>query len=435
MKTLRMKKSLLTLIASTVVAMMLVAPAAYAATSDSDDLVNTEAFMTIAPGDGAEDVELQFGTDTAGRILMYNFAKGRFEFDNNLYVNGGLEVQNDIDQNGNTLTLDSDNLGANADVSVVAEQGTDADGTLRYNSTLDQWEISNDGGISYSITTSNDITNLDGVDSNSFTLDQDDTTGDVTLQFGATLGENLKWNELDNRFELSDDLFIDGSLTLNGLLDFDQNEAVNMVLHQGTSFPAGVGVPIPVTGQTFYRTDLNTMYIYDGTQWVAMADAPGALSIFLAPQYPNTTYSNDGANNVGRLAYDFDETNVENYYRWTTTKAALQDYDVKVRIQVPLDFSSWDTTPIEFKYRTNTINPANNVIDLLMQDTNNAAVTMTNNTGRVSAVAGQWLESTNMTIGGTPTFTPGDWLTVTIKLAATQTNWADIGSLVLNYLR
>ena len=431
MKTLRMKRSLLTLISSTLVVMMLVAPAAHAATSDPDDLVNTEAFMTIAPGDGAEDVQLQFGTDAAGRILMYNFANDRFEFGNDLYVNGGLEVQNDIDQNGNTLTLDANNAGAGADVFVVAEQGADGDGILRYNAATDQWEISNDGGLYYSVITSDDITNLDGVDSNSFTLDQDDTTGDVTLQFGATLAESLKWDEANNRFVLSDDLFIDGSLTLNGILDFDQNQAVNMVLHQGAgSFPAG-----PIEGQTYYRTDFDAMYIYDGAQWVAMADAPGALSIFLAPQYPNTTYHNDGSNNVGRLAYDFDATNVENYYRWTTTKAAMQDYDVKVRIQVPLDFSSWDTTPIEFKYRTNTTNAAGNVIDLSMQDTADAAVTMTNNTGLVSAVAGQWVESTNMTIGGAPTFTPGDWLTVTIKLATTQPNWADVGSLVLNYLR
>ncbi|MBA4336177.1 hypothetical protein C0416_00190 [bacterium] len=426
-----MKKSLLTFIASTVVAMMLVAPAAHAATSDPDDLVNTEAFMTIAPGDGAEDVELQFGTDAAGRILMYNFANDRFEFGNDLYVNGGLEVQNDIDQYGNTLTLDSDNVGAGADVSVVANQGSDSEGVLKYNATTNEWEIRNNGGSYYSVTTSNDITNLDGVDSNSFTLDQDDTTGDVTLQFGATLAESLKWDSLNNRFVLSDDLFIDGSLTLNGILDFDQNEAVNMVLHQGIAFPGGAAVE----GQTFYRTDLDAMYIYDGAQWVAMADAPGGLSIFLAPQYPNTTYFNDGTNNVGRLAYDFDATNFENYYRWTTTKALMQDYDVKVRIQVPLDFSSWDVAPIEFKYRTNTTNAANNVIDLSMLDTADAGVTLTNNAGLVSSVAGQWVESTNMTIGGTPTFTPGDWLTVTIKLATTQTNWADVGSLVLNYLR
>lgn len=430
MKKLRMKNQLLAMVAFTIAALALVAPVAHAATSDPDDLVNTEAFMTIAPGDGAEDVELQFGTDAASRILMYNFANDRFEFGNDLYVGGDLDVMSNIDQYGNTFTLDSDNVGAGADVSIVAEQGTDSDGVLRYNSTTNEWEISNDGGAYYSISTSNDLDSMTGVDSNTFTLDQDDTGGDVSLYFGTALAESLTWDSVNNRFVLSDDLFIDGTLTLNGILDFDQNQAVDLVLHQGTSFPAA-----PVEGQTFYRTDLDSMYIYDGTQWVAMADTSGALSIFLAPQYPHTTYHNDGSNNVGQLSYDFDATNLENYYRWTTTKIAMQDYDVKIRIQVPLDFTGWDTLPLEFKYRTNTTNSANNVVDFSMQDTAGAAVTMTNNTGLVSSTAGQWVESTNMTIGGTPTFTAGDWFTVTIKMAATQTNWADVGSLVFNYVR
>lgn len=431
MKKLRMKKTLFAFIASTIVAVMFVAPAAHAATANPDDLVNTESMFTIAPGDGSEDIELQFGSDATDHILMYNFTNDRFEFGNDVYVNGDLEVQNAINQDGNTFTLDSDNTGAGADVNIVAEQGSDSNGTLRYNATTNEWEISNDGGSYYAVSTSNDVTNLDGTDSNTFTLDQDDTGGDVSLVFGTTLAESLKWDSANSRFVLSDDLFLDGGLTLNGDLDFDQNQAVDMVLHQGTSFPAG-----PVEGQTFYRTDLNTMYIYDGSNWVAMADAPGALSIFMAPQYANATYTKDGSNNVGRLLYDFDSTNVENYYRWKTRKSALQDYDVKVRIQVPQDFSSWDaTTPIEFKYRTNTTNSADNVVDFSMQDTADAAVTMTNNTGLVSSTAGQWVNSTNMTIGGSPTFNAGDWFTVTIKMSATQNHPADIGSLVFNYNR
>lgn len=427
MKTLRMKNWLLALAATTVVAMVMVAPAAQAATSDADDLVNTEAFMTIAPGDGAEDIQLQFGTDAADRLLQFNFANDRFEFGNDVYVNGNMEVQSNIYQDGNTFTLDSDNLGAGADVSIVAEQGTDPNGVLRYNSITNQWEIDNGTGVFNSVTTSNEITNLDGTNSNNFTLDQDNTTGDVILQFGATLAESLRWDEANNRFVLSDDLFIDGGLTLNGILDFDQNQAVDLVLHQGTAFPG-----TPVEGQTFYRTDQNTMYIYDGTQWVALSDSTGGSALFLSPQYPNTTYYNDGTSNVGRLSYDFDAANIENYYRWETTKIAMQDYDIKVRIQVPEDFAAWDANPIAFKYRTNTANAADNVVDFSMQDTADAAVTMSNNTGLVSSTGGQWVESTNMTITG-GTFTAGGWFTITIKTSSTQNDFADVGSLVLNY--
>lgn len=433
MKILCMKNRLLVLAATTLVAMVMVAPAAHAATSDPDDLVNTEAFLTIAPGATGDDVQLQFGTDAADRLLQFSIANDRFEFGNDVYVNGNMEVQSNIYQDGNTFTLDNDNIGAGADVFIVAEQGTDADGTLRYNSTTNEWEISNDGGTYYSVSTSNDLDNLTGTDSNTFVLDQDDTTGDVILQFGNTLAESLRWDSVNNRFVLSDDLYIDGTLELNGDLDFNQNEATELVLHQGTAFPT---VPAPIEGQTFYRTDTDTMYIYDGASWVALDSSTGSgNSLFFAPQYPDTTYHNDGSDNVGQLSYDFDATNIENYYRWTTTKTAIQDYDIKVRIQVPNDFAAWATNPIEFKYRTNTTNTADNVIDFTMQDTADAAVTMTNNTGLVSSTAGQWVESTNMTIGGTPTFTAGDWFTVTIKTSATRDDWADVGSLVLNYTK
>ena len=423
-------KSLFVMVALSTLAAMLMVPAALAATASPDDLINTEAMFTIAPGDGSENIELQFGTDAANRLLQFNFTNDRFEFGNDVYINGGLEVQNDIDQYGNTFTLDSDNTGAGADVSIVAEQGSDPDGVLRYNATTNEWEISNDGGSYYAISTSNDLSDLDGTDSNTFTLDQDDTGGDVSLIFGTTLSESLRWDSANSQFVLSDDLSIDGGLTLNGDLDFNQNQAVDMVLHQGTSFPAG-----PVEGQTFYRSDLDTMYIYDGSNWVALSDNTGPLTIFMAPQYANTTYSADGSNNVGRLLHRFDSTNLENYYRWRTRKSSLQDYDIKVRIQVPEDFTSWDsTTPIEFKYRTNTTNAADNVIDFSMQDTAGAAVSMTNNTGLVSSTAGQWVTSTNMTIGG-GTFNPGDWFTVTIKMSATHNHPADVGSLVFNYNR
>ena len=43
-----------------------------------------------------------------------------------------------------------------------------------------------------------------GTDENIFTLDEDDTGGDVSLQFGTALGELLTWNNTNARFNLSD---------------------------------------------------------------------------------------------------------------------------------------------------------------------------------------------------------------------------------------
>ncbi|MFC1655789.1 hypothetical protein ACFL3C_02885 [Patescibacteria group bacterium] len=319
------------------------------------DLVNTESFFIIDDGDGTTDLQLQFG-DTLAKVLSYDITNSRFNFDDNVYVEGDASLE------GNLL------------------------------------------------------------------LDADDTAGDVTIQFGTTLAEVIQWDSGNSRFNISDNTYVDGTLEVNGDVYFNQNEAIDMVFHSGTAFPS-----TPVEGQTFYRSDLNSFYIYDGSSWVAMADAAGADVIFLAPLYPHTTYYADGGSNTGRLTYYYDNTNVENAYRWTTSKAAAQDYDTVVRIQLPDNFSSWDsTTPIEFKYRTDTTSTAQNKLDLTMFDTADASVTLSNNTNLASSGAGTWETSTNMGITG-GTWTAGSWVTINIKTTATSAGGAEAGSLVLNY--
>ena len=44
--------------------------------------------------------------------------------------------------------------------------------------------------------------------------------------------------------------------------------ATNGALAQGTSFPSS---PSPVEGQPFYKTDENTLYIHDGSSWLALS--------------------------------------------------------------------------------------------------------------------------------------------------------------------
>jgi len=52
---------------------------------------------------------------------------------------------------GTILTLDADNTGVGANVDIVANQGSDTDGTLRYNATDNLWQISNNGGTFFDI--------------------------------------------------------------------------------------------------------------------------------------------------------------------------------------------------------------------------------------------------------------------------------------------
>ena len=56
----------------------------------------------------------------------------------------------------------------------------------------------------------------DATTANTYTLDNDDTGGDVTLQFGDTLAETLLFSPANSQFEFSDDVNISGNLTLSG---------------------------------------------------------------------------------------------------------------------------------------------------------------------------------------------------------------------------
>lgn len=396
-----MKNTLLKISLFTGISLMLALPA-YAQTTG--DLVNTESFFIIDDGDGTTDIELQFG-DVLGEILRYDVTDNRFEFTDDLYIEGNLELE------GESLNINTDGTAADSTLDF-----NDGDGTIQYSNANDDFTISDGVNVGGDVDADGDLL-----------LDADDTAGDVTIQFGTTLAEVIQWDNVNSRFNISDDLYVDGTLEVNGNVDFNQNLAEEMVIDQGTAFPGS-----PVEGQVFYRTDLDTFYVYDGSSWVALADVSGSNAIFISPLFPHTTYYGDGSNNVGRLTYQFDAANVENSYRWETSRPTDQDYDLKVRIQLPDNFDDWATNPIEFKYRTDTTTATDNQLDFTMQDTSDVAVTLSNNTGLVSSVASTWVESTNMTITG-GTWNPGGWFTVTIKLTSDNGGGSEAGSIVFNY--
>lgn len=168
---------------------------------------------------------------------------------------------------------------------------------------------------------------------NAWVIDsQDDVSGNLTLQFGNTLGETLTWNSGTTEFDLSDDLNVtggvtaSGTITANGTLDAngtvtlgDGGDSITIdssnwdisstgvasgftgITSTGTINFSGAsrlalhqGVLNPLTcteGDIFYNSLLNTTYVCTATNtWTALGG--GGSSDFEA------VYGADAGNNL-----------------------------------------------------------------------------------------------------------------------------------------
>ena len=89
----------------------------------------------------------------------------------------------------------------------------------------------------------------------------------------------------------------------NGNHDLEQYSFLNQVIEGRTDFPAG-----PVEGQIIFRTDLNLLYIYDGSAWGALEGAVTVTKYYSV----STLDFVAGFNNIYTanqcLVYDFGKT-------------------------------------------------------------------------------------------------------------------------------
>lgn len=90
------------------------------------------------------------------------------------------------------------------------------------------------------------------ISANTFTLDADNTGGDITLEFGASLAESLQWDAANSRFSFS------------GSLDLQNNELVNSRMENLAAAPT---CDVAATGRIYFDTTESLSYVCDGTIW------------------------------------------------------------------------------------------------------------------------------------------------------------------------
>jgi hypothetical protein len=100
-------------------------------------------------------------------------------------------------------------------------------------------------------------------------------SGNISLQFGTTLGENITFNASSSWFELSSDLNLNKNQLKNFVID-------NMPTHPIT----------PAHGQIYHNTTDGNTYIYNGATWDDTTLGAGSAQDF------ESVYTTDAGNNL-----------------------------------------------------------------------------------------------------------------------------------------
>lgn len=155
-------------------------------------------------------------------------------------------------------------------------------------------------------------------------------------------------------------------------------------------------------------------------------------SIQLMPEYANAVLdAGSGSNNTGSMTSKLDLTNRRNYYKWTTTQATAQSYDVVVQVPIPNDFSAWaSTTPISID--TYSSDTTNGTISIEARDTASAVVTGINFASVTPTATTTWQTKSAGTISGT--YTAGGYMTLRIRMTSPTSGDVRIGNIKLDYL-
>lgn len=319
-----------------------------------------------------------------------------------------------------------------------------------------------------------------GTNADAFIIDANNSTGSVTLQFGATLAKTLTYDNADSRFEFNDDVYISGNLTVTGLVNGINLSTLTTLENSHLKVSSGAGLTVNIAGGS-YRingsttnhsgtsglsvSDNSTNYVFFTSTGVNIStigfptnksyipvatvttsagtvttitdarvlqadDRERTMQKVFSPQFPNAALQGDATNNIGRMFLDHDSTTKRNFYHWTSTNTTLQDHDVIMRITLPQQFNGWDSSPFSMQYRSTSANATDNALDIQVFDTNGSPVTLS---GTSTGLANTSWSTASLTWGGTPTWTPGEQFTIVFRLYAKNNYQMHLGDFTIQY--
>ncbi len=471
--------------------------------------------------DTGGDVTLQFGASLNEQIYWDNTG-GQFIFTDDANIQGALDVDGVITAGSGDIAI-TDAVG-NIDGEVIADDSIDEDsidfGTgvgqigaddltttdnfsnsaaTNVQSNLEDIDaavgdrqFTNEAYVTDGQSVTASIEALDvaidsttGTTSNAFVLDSDDTGGNVTLQFGTALNEQVYWDNAGSTFVMTDDVNVQGNADIDGTLtvgsgnitltdatgnidgDVIQDDTIDddsIDFGMGVDQVGGDDIIVTDTFDNSNNTDVQNVlddvdaavgvrtytednYVTDGESVASsidsldqqVADNTGALagnfmkSIDISMN--DLTIDADGTNNLADVYTDIDTVNNQEYYIVKTQQAALQDVDLKFKIRLPQDFKDFtNSNDISFFYRNTGSDNSDSALDILVEDDEgDDAFTAADGQGLFSAA---WTEYTDEFDGAGFDPAAGEYLYITVKGYTSNDSGQQnpyAGAIVINY--
>jgi hypothetical protein len=315
-----------------------------------------------------------------------------------------------------------------------------------------------------------------------FILDADGNgASDPTLQFGGALLKTLTYSVTDHTFRFNDSVAIQGNLTVSGLINgMDLNNVLGSA--DALRVSSGGGLNVNVFGGSYrlngavvnypggsvgLAPDVNqAIYFGSGGLTVNQAGFPTDSSFIplaevltlsgsvltitdrrvlqsddrertvvqtFTPAFEKVSYEGDGSDNVGQMSIGNDDSTRKNFYRWTSTRSTLQDYDIILRVPLSASFARWllggGRHPLTLEYRSTSNDPTENSLSVDVFDTAGVPVTLS---GSVTGLASSSWQTTVIDFRGSPTWTAEQEMVIRIKTSARLDAEMHLGSLRLS---